>query len=113
MESISHRTGFILLRLVETIHARYEQSVNMLMRKLNNILRSSQIWDLRRRQPVYTIPAHTNLISDVKYQKDGGNFLVTSSYDCSVKVKPIQLLFFLLFIFYKNIYNNFSLFKWN
>lgn len=46
-----------------------------------------QIWDLRRRQSVYTIPAHTNLISDVKYQKDGGNFLVTSSYDCSVKVK--------------------------
>lgn len=45
-----------------------------------------QIWDLRRRQTVYTIPAHTNLISDVKYQKDGGNFLVTGSYDCTTKV---------------------------
>uniref|UniRef100_A0A034VMW8 U4/U6 small nuclear ribonucleoprotein Prp4 n=1 Tax=Bactrocera dorsalis TaxID=27457 RepID=A0A034VMW8_BACDO len=45
-----------------------------------------KIWDLRRRQPVYTIPAHTNLISDVKYQRDGGSFLVTSSYDCTTKI---------------------------
>lgn len=26
------------------------------------------IWDLRKRQCVYTIPAHTNLISHVKFQ---------------------------------------------
>ena len=25
------------------------------------------IWDLRKRQSVYTIPAHTNLISHVKF----------------------------------------------
>jgi len=25
------------------------------------------IWDLRKRQCIYTIPAHTNLISHVKY----------------------------------------------
>ncbi|XP_062131538.1 LOW QUALITY PROTEIN: U4/U6 small nuclear ribonucleoprotein Prp4 [Drosophila sulfurigaster albostrigata] len=45
-----------------------------------------KIWDLRRRQPVYTIPAHTNLISDVKYQQDGGSFLVTCSYDSTTKI---------------------------
>lgn len=47
---------------------------------------SCKIWDLRRRQSVYTIPAHTNLISCVKYDQDGGNFLVTSSYDSTVKI---------------------------
>lgn len=47
---------------------------------------SCKIWDLRRRQPIYTIPAHLNLISDVKYQPDNGNYLVTCSYDCTVKV---------------------------
>ncbi|XP_030385424.1 U4/U6 small nuclear ribonucleoprotein Prp4 [Scaptodrosophila lebanonensis] len=45
-----------------------------------------KIWDLRRRQPIYTIPAHTNLISDVKYQQDGGSFLVTCSYDSTTKI---------------------------
>lgn len=45
-----------------------------------------KIWDLRRRQPVYTIPAHTNLVADVKYQKDVGDFLVTASYDTTAKV---------------------------
>lgn len=64
---------------------------------------SCKIWDLRRRQIVYSIPAHTNLISDVKYQKDGGNFLVTSSYDCTVKVRlkkehPILIFRFFLFV---------------
>lgn len=55
---------------------------------------SCKIWDLRRRQPVYTIPAHTNLVSDVKYQKDGGHFLATSSYDSTTKVS-VALLFLL------------------
>lgn len=47
---------------------------------------SCRIWDLRRRQHVYSIPSHTNINSDVKYEKDGGNFLVTASYDGSAKV---------------------------
>lgn len=45
-----------------------------------------KIWDLRKRSILYTIPAHTNLISDVKFQKDSGNYLVTASYDNTVKL---------------------------
>ena len=45
-----------------------------------------KIWDLRKNSILYTIPAHTNLLSDVRFQKDGGNFLVTSSYDNTAKV---------------------------
>lgn len=49
-----------------------------------------KVWDLRRRQPVYTIPAHTNLVADVKYQKDVGDFLVTASYDTTAKVSGLK-----------------------
>ncbi|XP_022201719.2 U4/U6 small nuclear ribonucleoprotein Prp4 [Nilaparvata lugens] len=45
-----------------------------------------RVWDLRRRNCVYTIPAHMNLISDIKYQRSGGHFLITSSYDNTAKV---------------------------
>lgn len=45
-----------------------------------------KIWDLRKRAIVYTIPAHTNLLSDVKFQKTGGHYLVTSSYDNTAKI---------------------------
>ncbi|PNF30966.1 U4/U6 small nuclear ribonucleoprotein Prp4 [Cryptotermes secundus] len=45
-----------------------------------------KIWDLRRRACLYTIPAHMNLLSQVKYQYQGGNFVVTSSYDNTAKV---------------------------
>ncbi|GFG33691.1 hypothetical protein Cfor_02436 [Coptotermes formosanus] len=45
-----------------------------------------KIWDLRRRACLYTIPAHMNLISQVKYQHQGGKFVVTSSYDNTAKV---------------------------
>ncbi|XP_063222299.1 U4/U6 small nuclear ribonucleoprotein Prp4 [Bacillus rossius redtenbacheri] len=45
-----------------------------------------KIWDLRRRTCLYTIPAHMNLISNVRYQREGGHFIVTSSYDNTVKV---------------------------
>lgn len=45
-----------------------------------------KIWDLRKRNPLYTIPAHTNLISDVKFQKDHGDYLVTASYDNTAKI---------------------------
>lgn len=45
-----------------------------------------KIWDLRKRSCVYTIPAHTNLVSCVKFEKTSGQYLVSSSYDCSAKV---------------------------
>jgi len=45
-----------------------------------------KIWDLRKRSQLYTIPAHNNLISDVKYQKDEGSYMVTASYDGKVKI---------------------------
>ncbi|KAI4458068.1 wd40 repeat protein [Holotrichia oblita] len=45
-----------------------------------------KIWDLRKRSALYTIPAHTSLVSDVKFQKENGDYLVTSSYDGTAKV---------------------------
>lgn len=54
-----------------------------------------KIWDLRRRQSIYTIPAHTNLLSDVKYQKNSGDFLVTASYDNTAKVSFTCSIFFI------------------
>ncbi|KAL0280002.1 UNVERIFIED_CONTAM: hypothetical protein PYX00_001432 [Menopon gallinae] len=45
-----------------------------------------KIWDLRKRECIYTIPAHMNLIADLKFQKAGGYFFVTASYDNSAKV---------------------------
>jgi WD40 repeat protein len=47
---------------------------------------SCKVWDLRKRACVYTIPAHMNLISQVKYQPVDGHFLVTASYDNTAKV---------------------------
>ena len=39
-----------------------------------------KIWDLRKRNIEYTIPAHTNLVSNVKFDWSG-EFVITSSYD--------------------------------
>lgn len=63
------------------------------------------IWDIRRRGRIYTIPAHTNLVSHLKFQskpqigqvsrgrinifafsEDDGDFIITSSYDNTAKV---------------------------
>eukprot|EP00124_Ichthyophonus_hoferi_P006070 Ihof_evm1s1174 gene=Ihof_evmTU1s1174 len=45
-----------------------------------------KIWEMRQRKCIYTIPAHSNLISAVKFEPNRGRFLVSSSYDCTVKV---------------------------
>ncbi|EPS62529.1 hypothetical protein M569_12261, partial [Genlisea aurea] len=47
---------------------------------------SCRIWDMRKRKCVYVIPAHSNLISQVKFEPQEGYFLLTSSYDMTVKV---------------------------
>ncbi|KAK1554257.1 hypothetical protein Q3G72_009800 [Acer saccharum] len=45
-----------------------------------------RIWDLRKKISLYIIPAHSNLISQVKSEPQEGYFLVTGSYDMTVKV---------------------------
>lgn len=45
-----------------------------------------RIWDLRKRKSLYVIPAHSNLISQVKFEPQEGYFLVTASYDMTAKV---------------------------
>ncbi|XP_022909545.1 U4/U6 small nuclear ribonucleoprotein Prp4 [Onthophagus taurus] len=47
---------------------------------------SVKIWDLRKRSVLYTIPAHTSLVSNVRYQRELGDYVVTSSYDGSAKI---------------------------
>lgn len=46
-----------------------------------------KIWDLRHRKELYTLPAHSNLISSVKFEPVHGRFLVSSSFDQTVKVR--------------------------
>ncbi len=46
---------------------------------------TARIWDLRQNKTVYTLPAHTSLVSMVKYEPENGRFLVTGSYDRSIK----------------------------
>ena len=45
-----------------------------------------RIWDLRKKKSLYIIPAHSNLISQVKFEPQEGYFLVTASYDMTAKV---------------------------
>ena len=47
---------------------------------------SCKVWDLRKRNIEYTIPAHTNLVSNVKFEKTNGDFLISSSYDNTAKL---------------------------
>ncbi|KAI3990720.1 hypothetical protein MKX01_023020 [Papaver californicum] len=57
-----------------------------------------RIWDLRKKKSLYIIPAHSNLISQVKFDPQEGYFLATASYDMTAKLwsardfKPIKTL---------------------
>lgn len=53
---------------------------------------TTRIWDLRKRLCIYTIPAHMNLVSSVKYQPVYGHYLITSSYDNTARVNTIFFL---------------------
>ena len=44
---------------------------------------SVKLWDLRRQGCVQTIPAHTKLVSDIRFE---GSLLLTASYDNKVKL---------------------------
>ncbi|XP_077441990.1 U4/U6 small nuclear ribonucleoprotein Prp4 isoform X2 [Vanacampus margaritifer] len=45
-----------------------------------------KVWELRNRKCLYTIPAHHNLLSGVRFQPTDGNFLLTCAYDNMAKV---------------------------
>lgn len=57
-----------------------------------------RIWDLRRKKCIHIIPAHSKLISSLKYQPGNGNFLVTASLDHTCKIwdtsdyNPLRIL---------------------
>jgi WD40 repeat protein len=48
-----------------------------------------RIWDLRKREMLYSIPAHKSLISHVKFEPQEGYYLATSSYDTKAAVSFI------------------------
>ncbi|UYV78136.1 PRPF4 [Cordylochernes scorpioides] len=45
-----------------------------------------KIWNLRQQKCEYTIPAHTSLVSHVSFEKNSGQYLITTSYDNTLKV---------------------------
>lgn len=47
---------------------------------------SIKLWDLRMRRCTYTVPAHKSLVSKLKYHEASGDFLVSGSYDSSIKL---------------------------
>ncbi|GJD10229.1 U4/U6 small nuclear ribonucleoprotein PRP4-like protein [Galdieria sulphuraria] len=50
---------------------------------------SIRIWDIRKKRCVYTIPAHSALVSHVEFHKNG-HFLLSSSFDNSCKLWSTQ-----------------------
>ncbi|KRX78563.1 U4/U6 small nuclear ribonucleoprotein Prp4, partial [Trichinella sp. T6] len=47
---------------------------------------SCKIWDLRMRRCIYTLPAHNSLVSKVCIDTAHGGYLLTGSYDCTIKL---------------------------
>lgn len=44
------------------------------------------IWELRQQRTLYTLPAHSALVSRVRFAPASGEFLATSSYDGSARL---------------------------
>jgi len=44
------------------------------------------IYELRQQRTLYTIPAHNNLLSQVKFSPTTGEYLLTSSFDNTIKL---------------------------
>lgn len=45
---------------------------------------TAKVWDLRQRKALYTLPAHTSLISTVRWQPGSGHVLLTAGFDRQV-----------------------------
>lgn len=44
-----------------------------------------KVWNLRQRQLEYTIPAHTNIVTSVMFEKEKGYYLASSSFDKTLR----------------------------
>eukprot|EP00054_Salpingoeca_dolichothecata_P004205 m.29833 g.29833 ORF g.29833 m.29833 type:complete len:523 (+) comp14416_c0_seq1:3-1571(+) len=55
---------------------------------------SLRLWDIRRMDKacIYTLPAHTNLVTDVRFQQSAGEYLVSSSFDRTAKVWAVPTM---------------------
>ena len=47
---------------------------------------SSIIWELRQQRVLYTIPAHSGMVSRVRFSPASGEVLATASYDGTAKL---------------------------
>ncbi|CAH8514841.1 unnamed protein product [Schistosoma rodhaini] len=45
-----------------------------------------RIWDLRQQQAIYVIPAHTSVVSSVRFESRNCSYIVTSSFDKTTKI---------------------------
>ena len=45
-----------------------------------------KIWDLRKKGCVYTIPAHNQVVSDLRWEQTDSKFLLTCSFDGTFKL---------------------------
>jgi len=64
-----------------------------------------RIWDLRMRKSLYIIPAHANLVSQVKYEPQEGYFLATASYDMKVNVTTSIIPCLSIFFFFSLLFH--------